>query len=82
MFARYAGTFLSLGDTATRLVAVGAILVLSGINYVGTRTGSRLQALITGVKVAAVAAIIGAGWWLAPSSVAASAAAGRPAPGA
>ena len=76
VFARYAGTFLSLGDTATRMVAVGAILVLSGINYVGTRTGSRLQAVITGVKVAAVAAIIGAGWWLAPSSVAASAAAG------
>ena len=73
VFARYAGTFLSLGDSATRLVAVGAILALSGINYVGTRTGSRLQALITGVKVAAVAAIIGAGWWLAPSSVAPSA---------
>jgi APA family basic amino acid/polyamine antiporter len=73
VFARYAGTFLSLGDTATRLLAVGAILVLSGINYVGTRTGSRLQAAITGVKVAAVAAIIGAGWWLAPSSVATAA---------
>jgi APA family basic amino acid/polyamine antiporter len=69
VFARYAGTFLSLGDTATRLVAVGAILVLSAINYVGTRTGSRLQAGITGVKVAAVAAIIGAGWWLAPASL-------------
>ena len=66
VFARYAGTFLSLGDTATRLLAVGAILVLSAINYVGTRTGSRVQAVITGVKVAAVVAIIGAGWWLAP----------------
>jgi APA family basic amino acid/polyamine antiporter len=73
VFARYAGTFLSLGDTATRLVAVGSILVLSAINYVGTRTGSRFQAVITGVKVAAVAAIIGVGWWLAPSSVDAAA---------
>jgi APA family basic amino acid/polyamine antiporter len=78
VFARYAGTLLSLGETATRLVAVGAILALSGINYVGTRTGSRLQAAITGVKVAAVAAIIGAGWWLAPSAVAATAAAEPP----
>ena len=70
VFARYAGTFLSLGDAATRLVAVGAILALSGINYVGTRTGSRLQAAVTAVKVAAVATIIIAGWWLAPSSAA------------
>ena len=68
VFARYAGTFLNLGDTATRLLAVGAILVLSAINYVGTRTGSRVQAVITGGKVAAVVVIIGAGWWLAPAS--------------
>ncbi len=68
VFARYAGTFLNLGDTATRLVAVGAILVLSAINYVGTRIGSQLQAGITGVKVAAVGGIILAGWWLAPVS--------------
>ncbi len=71
VFARYAGTFLNLGDTATRLLAVGAIVVLSAINYVGTRTGSRVQAVITGVKVAAVVVIIGAGWWLAPASSAA-----------
>jgi len=76
VFARYAGTFLNLGDTATRLLAVGAILVLSAINYVGTRTGSRVQAVITGGKVAAVVVIIGAGWWLAPASSAASAPAG------
>jgi len=73
VFARYAGTFLNLGDTATRLLAVGAILVLSAINYVGTRTGSRVQAAITGVKVAAVIVIIAAGWWLAPASSAAPA---------
>jgi APA family basic amino acid/polyamine antiporter len=72
VFARYAGTFLHLGDTATRLVAVGAILVLSAINYVGTRIGSQLQAGITGVKVAAVGVIILAGWWLAPASTMAS----------
>jgi APA family basic amino acid/polyamine antiporter len=79
VFARYAGAFLSLGDTATRLFAVGAILVLSAINFVGTRTGSRLQTVITGVKVAAVAAIIAAGWWLAPAPVSPPAVAASPA---
>ena len=74
VFARYAGTLCSLGDSATRLVAVGAIVLLSAINYAGARTGSQFQALITGVKVAAVAVIIGAGWWLAPAPVVAPAA--------
>jgi APA family basic amino acid/polyamine antiporter len=61
VFARYAGTFVALGDTGTRMVAVGAILALSAVNYIGTRAGSRVQAAITLVKVAAVALIILAG---------------------
>jgi APA family basic amino acid/polyamine antiporter len=69
VFARYAGTFVALGDTGTRLVAVGAILSLSAVNYAGTRAGSRLQAGITGVKVAAVAAIMLIGWALEPGMV-------------
>ena len=64
VFARYAGTFAALGDTGTRVVAVAAILVLSAINYLGTRAGSRVQAVITMVKVAAVGVIIGAGMTL------------------
>jgi APA family basic amino acid/polyamine antiporter len=66
VFARYAGTFVPLGDTGTRVVAVGAILALSAVNYVGTRAGSRVQAAITGVKVLAVVLIIAAGWLLTP----------------
>lgn len=61
VFARYAGTFVVLGETGTRVVAVGAILVLSAVNYLGTRAGSRVQAAITLLKVAAVGIIIGAG---------------------
>lgn len=61
VFARYAGTFAALGDTGTRLVAVGAILALSAVNYIGTRAGSRVQAAITLIKVTAVALIILAG---------------------
>ncbi|MEZ5285329.1 MAG: amino acid permease [Vicinamibacterales bacterium] len=38
VFARYAGTFLALGDTSTRIVnAVAAIKRLSAVNYIGTR---------------------------------------------
>ena len=41
VFARYAGFFVPLGDTGLRVVAVGAIVVLSAVNYVGVRFGSR-----------------------------------------
>lgn len=68
VFARYAGTFVVLGETGTRVVAVGAILVLSAVNYLGTRAGSRVQAAITLLKVAAVGIIIGAGMLL-PATV-------------
>jgi APA family basic amino acid/polyamine antiporter len=58
VFARYAGQFVTLDDTATRLVAIGAIVALSGINYLGVALGGRVQSAFTVVKVAAVAAII------------------------
>ncbi len=61
VFARYAGTFVALGETGTRVVAVAAILALSAVNYIGTRAGSRVQAAITLVKVSAVAVIIAGG---------------------
>jgi APA family basic amino acid/polyamine antiporter len=81
VFARYTGTFVALGDVGTRLVAVGAIVVLSAVNYAGTRAGSRVQAGFTAVKVAAVAAIIVLGLVLAPEALpAANAAGGNPQP--
>jgi APA family basic amino acid/polyamine antiporter len=58
VFARYAGYFIPMGDAALRGVAVGAIVVLSAINYIGVRFGSAVQTAITIVKVVAVAAII------------------------
>ncbi len=67
VFARYAGTFVPMGETGTRVTAVLAILALSAVNYVGTRAGTRVQSGITLAKVAAVGLIIGAGWWLVPS---------------
>lgn len=58
IFARYLGYFVRLDDTGIRLVAVGAILVLSGVNYLGVKHGSTLQALFTLGKVVAIAGIL------------------------
>ncbi len=58
IFARYAGTLIPLGDLETRLVAIGVILLLTGINYVGVRQGSRLQTAFTAGKLLAVLLIV------------------------
>lgn len=73
VFARYTGYFVPLDATATRGVAIGAIVVLSAVNYLGVRFGSGLQSAFTVVKVAAVMAIIAIGWALsgAPAAEAA-----------
>jgi len=62
VFARYAGFFLPLGDTGTRALAVGAVLALSGVNYLGVRQGSALQTAVTAGKLVAIATIIALGF--------------------
>ena len=64
VFARYAGFFVPLDDTGSRLVAISAILILSAINYRGVTFGSRLQSAFTLVKVLAVLAIMVLGFAL------------------
>jgi len=54
VLARYVAFFIPLGDFGIRAVAIAAILALSAVNYVGVRQGSRLQAWITGSKLAAI----------------------------
>ena len=68
VFARYAAYFVPLSDIGLRLVAVGAIVVLSGVNYAGVRFGSSVQTAFTAVKVLAVVLIIIAGWLLDPAT--------------
>jgi APA family basic amino acid/polyamine antiporter len=58
ILARYVGFFVPLGDWGTRAVAIAAILLLSFVNYLGVRQGSRLQTVITVTKVAIVAALL------------------------
>ncbi|MEN8376823.1 MAG: amino acid permease [Gemmatimonadota bacterium] len=58
VFGRYTAYFLPWGDAAVKPLAVGAIVLVSGINYAGVQHGGRLQAAFTIGKVAAIAAII------------------------
>jgi APA family basic amino acid/polyamine antiporter len=58
IFGRYMTYFVPGGDTAVRGLAIGAILVVSGINYVGVQHGGRLQAGFTIGKVIAIALMI------------------------
>jgi basic amino acid/polyamine antiporter, APA family len=58
VFARYAGFYIPMGVAATRMVAVGIIIVLSAVNYVGVKQGSRVQTAFTAVKLVAVVAIV------------------------
>jgi APA family basic amino acid/polyamine antiporter len=73
VFARYVGYFVPLGTTGIRLVAVMAILGLSVFNCLGIRHGSRLQTIVTGAKLAAIALLILGGLTLAPGAAPASA---------
>jgi APA family basic amino acid/polyamine antiporter len=64
VFGRYAAGLLPgplQGDAAVRLLAVGVIVVLSAVNYVGVRAGGRLQTALTIAKVAAIVALVAAG---------------------
>ena len=65
VFARYAGTFVPLGDAGTRAVAVAAVLALSAVNYRGVREGSAVQAVLTSIKVLAIVLIIAIAFTLA-----------------
>ncbi|MGH7466633.1 MAG: APC family permease [Longimicrobiales bacterium] len=62
--ARYVGQFLALGENGTRICAVVVIALLSAVNYLGVRHGSRLQATFTIAKVAAIALLVVVGFTL------------------
>ncbi len=64
IFARYVGYFFPLGDLGVKAVAIAVILLLSIINYLGVKQGSRLQLLFTLGKVFAVVFIIAVGFIL------------------
>lgn len=60
-FARYFATLLALPDGYTSSIAITAILLLTGINYLGVRPGAVTQNLFTVLKLAALLLLIIAG---------------------
>ena len=68
-FANYALALLGLPQGLTVPVAIGAILLLSGINYVGVKPAAVTQNVFTVLKLAALATLIGAGMFaVAPTA--------------
>jgi APA family basic amino acid/polyamine antiporter len=63
-FASYTVDVAALGEAWIKPLAVGAIVLLSGINAAGVRFGSLVQNAFTVLKLAALALLIGAGVWL------------------
>lgn len=70
-FATYFCQVAGLAPTLTKPIAVGAIMLLAGINFFGIRAGALVQNLATTLKLLAVVAVVVAG--LAFSGVASSA---------
>jgi APA family basic amino acid/polyamine antiporter len=58
VFARYVGHFVALSDAGVRAAAVGAIVALSAVNYLGVRHGSALQTFFTAIKLGAILLIV------------------------
>jgi APA family basic amino acid/polyamine antiporter len=81
MFADYLLALLGLSSRLTLPLAVGAIVLLSGINYLGVRPGALTQNIFTVLKLAALAALIGAGLLLEAPGPAAPAPAVTPSGG-
>jgi basic amino acid/polyamine antiporter, APA family len=75
-FASYALRLAGRPDVAPVPLAIGAIVVLSIVNYVGVKPGCRVLNVLVVLKVAALAILIGAGafapaaegWWTAERS--------------
>jgi APA family basic amino acid/polyamine antiporter len=70
-FARYVAALGGWSPASSTPIAVGAIVVLSGVNYFGIRPGAIVQNVFTVLKILALAGLIVAGFGLAgPSPVA------------
>lgn len=80
-FANYALPLLGVGPGGTVPVAVGAIVLLAGVNWVGVKPGAVTQNIFTVLKLLALAVLIGVGLSVALPSVPPSAPTHPPAGG-
>src|SRR3954464_326145 len=60
-FANYATALLGLGTAAHLPLAIGAIVILSAVNYLGVRPGAITQNVFTLLKLGALAVLLVAG---------------------
>ncbi len=60
-FARYTTDLMHAGDVWVKPFAIGSILVLTAVNYIGIRAGATTQNIFTVLKLAALAAVIAVG---------------------
>jgi basic amino acid/polyamine antiporter, APA family len=58
----YAAALFPLGPAGTKAVGLGTILVLAGLNALGTRVGARVLVVVTVLKLALLGFMIGAGF--------------------
>jgi APA family basic amino acid/polyamine antiporter len=65
-FASYTAPLLGLGPSGRVPLAIGAILLLSAINYLGVKPGALTQNVLTLLKLGALAFLIVAGLTAAP----------------
>lgn len=77
-FAGYLAAFIPLSPVAQKLIAVLIIAVLSGLNLLGLKPGTRTTTALTVIKVAAFAVMIGMGLLVEPRAAAAPTAATVP----
>jgi basic amino acid/polyamine antiporter, APA family len=68
-FANYALALAGFSDRFTVPLAVGTIVLLAGINYVGVRPAAITQNIFTVLKLVALATLIAAGLFLAAPTV-------------
>jgi amino acid transporter len=57
IFGEYLGTLFPFPDLGVKAAAVGAILLLTGVNLAGVRPGTWTQKILTVVKIASVVAL-------------------------
>lgn len=69
-FAYYAASLFNLGDAFAKPLAIGSVVLLTGINYLGIKPGSITQNIFTVLKLVAVAVLTVAGLMLFGSGTA------------
>ncbi len=76
-FSIYAGYFVPLTPAKSKVMSIALIAALSAVNYVGVRESAWVQRIFTGLKIAALLALIGAAF-LSPHSAPAAGASANP----